>query len=305
MDIIGVGDSGVDLILEIEAMPERGNKCRARELAKNPGGMIGNFCTAAAKLGMNCGVVSAVGNDGYGQIVTDDYRKNGIDIANLMVVNDAATFYAVVLLDKEGEKYLFTVDTPLLSPPLERIDINYLWTAKYVHLNSMDHDLAAYAIHSLRDSAVNISLDYEIHADKPGLENWGALFKEIEVLFINQAAIESLFKENFQTIDTAARSLLTCGMDTVVVTCAEKGGYVFSREEAIRYEAVVVEKVADTTGAGDCFNAAFLSARIRGLDLQRSAQTAAVAAALSIQKVGAREGQPTLQELESALSKAF
>ncbi len=274
MDIIGVGDSGVDVMLAIEAMPKRGNKSRARELAKSPGGMIGNFCSATAKLGMKCGVVSAIGDDEYGALLTADYRRNGVDISNLVVIPGSPTFYAVVLLDRQGEKYLFTVDTPLLSPPLEQIDFAYLGTAKYVHLNSMDHRLAEYVTAKLRGSVARVSLDYEIHADKPGIGNWQSVFKNVSILFINQTGIASLLGTN---LDQAADFLLSSGIVTVVVTCAEKGGYVFSQQERFHYQAFPVDKVADATGAGDCFNAAFcppaseamICAAARTLALQR------------------------------------
>jgi ribokinase len=65
-------------------------------------------------------------------------------------------------------------------------------------------------------------------------------------------------------------------------------------------EAPTVEAV-DTTGAGDCFNGVFAAGLAEELDVTEAAQRAAAAAALSVTKVGAREGMPTREELEAFL----
>jgi ribokinase len=68
-----------------------------------------------------------------------------------------------------------------------------------------------------------------------------------------------------------------------------------TRVEAPRVEAV------DTTGAGDCFNGVFAAGLAERLDVTAAARRAASAAALSVTKVGAREGMPTREALESFL----
>jgi ribokinase len=70
------------------------------------------------------------------------------------------------------------------------------------------------------------------------------------------------------------------------------------REELIG--APTVEAV-DTTGAGDCFNGVFAAELAEGLGASAAARRAAAAAALSVTKVGAREGMPTRDELDAFL----
>ena len=60
-------------------------------------------------------------------------------------------------------------------------------------------------------------------------------------------------------------------------------------------------QAVDTTGAGDCFNGVFAAGLSEGLEAAAAAQRAAAAAALSVTKVGAREGMPTRQELDAFL----
>jgi len=58
-------------------------------------------------------------------------------------------------------------------------------------------------------------------------------------------------------------------------------------------------EVKDTTGAGDCFNAVFIACLSKGWTIEQAAKYASAAAAISIQNVGAREGLPTQNEVET------
>jgi ribokinase len=86
----------------------------------------------------------------------------------------------------------------------------------------------------------------------------------------------------------------------VVETRGQEGVVIRRGGEELRVEAPAVEAV-DTTGAGDCFNGVFAACLAEGIDVAAAAQRAAAAAALSVTKVGAREGMPTRGELEAFL----
>lgn len=289
LDIIGIGESDVDLFLKVKAPPGRGEKIRAEEIGKLPGGIIGNFCSQSAKTGVSCGIVSAVGNDEYGRLILDDYHNRGIDTAGIYIDDRERTFYCVVFLDNSGEKYLSAVITPLVSPAVSRIDFDYVRQAKYVHMCSMDYDLVETAVRELSGSSVKISLDYEAHAERAGLADWRGIFTHVAVLFTNEEGIGQLYP-GFK-MEKAAAEILELGVELLVVTCAEKGGCIFSHKRHHDYRAFRVKNIVDTTGAGDSFNAAFLSAVIKGMDIRQAARYAAAAASFVIQEVGARTGQ--------------
>jgi ribokinase len=90
--------------------------------------------------------------------------------------------------------------------------------------------------------------------------------------------------------------------DTVVVveTRGPEGVIIRRGGAETRVEAPRVEAV-DTTGAGDCFNGVFAAGLAEDMQLEEAAKRAAIAAALSVTKVGAREGMPTRAELDAFL----
>ena len=297
--IIGVGESDVDIFLKIRKMPGKGEKTRAVEIGKLPGGIIGNFCAGVAKHGVSCGIVSVVGDDAYGTIALDDYQDRGIDTTNLLVKEGKPTFYCVVFVDESGEKYLTAVESPLISPEHKDIDFEYLRTAQFVHMCSMDYELAKFVSQGLAGTNTKVSMDYEAHAQNGGYEQWKPIFQNTRILFINEDGMNSLF-ENL-SLDKGAEKLLSTGIEMVILTMGEQGGRVYTGKTSRAYKAFKVHKVVDTTGAGDCFNAAFLSGIVQGKDLEENMRYAAAASALSIQKLGARTGLPTPQEIQMFL----
>ena len=308
-DIIGIGESDMDLFLKVERLPEKGEKVRARELGKMPGGIIGNFCSQVARNGVSCGIVTVLGDDENGKLALADYKARGIDTRGLYI-EVGQTFYCVIFIDNSGEKYLNAVVTPLISPSVERIDFNYVKEAKYVHMCSMDYGLVKAVADSLEGTKTKISLDYESHADLAGYDNWSGILCKISILFINEDGLRNLFSdrkddEKLETgeieavQDEAVGNLLNLGIETVVLTCAEKGGFVYKGNKKYSYEAFPVTDVVDTTGAGDSFNATFLSCIVQGMHIEKAMECAAASAALTIMSVGARTGQPDRTEMES------
>jgi sulfofructose kinase len=98
-----------------------------------------------------------------------------------------------------------------------------------------------------------------------------------------------------------ARQVLELGPKQIIVTQGAKGAYGVTRGEVIFSPAFHVD-VVDTTGAGDCFHGAYLSGELHGVPLAPRLRFANAAAALSVQKMGAREALPSRADVEAFLS---
>ena len=80
LDIIGVGDTNVDVMIRVPHIASHDEKVRGQLLGNFPGGIIGNFCCAAAAFGAKAGAVCKVGMDGYGELAKSDLQRRGVDI---------------------------------------------------------------------------------------------------------------------------------------------------------------------------------------------------------------------------------
>ena len=75
LDIIGVGDTNVDVMIRVPHIASHDEKVRGQLLGNFPGGIIGNFCCAAAAFGAKAGAVCKVGMDDYGELAKSDLRR--------------------------------------------------------------------------------------------------------------------------------------------------------------------------------------------------------------------------------------
>ena len=115
----------------------------------------------------------------------------------------------------------------------------------------------------------------------------------VDLVFANESELRSLYQT--ADFDTALRQL-RADIKLSVVTRSEKGCVVASRDGAVAVPAFPIEKVVDTTGAGDLFAAGFLFGLVRGASHENAGRLGALAAAEVIQHIGARP-QVSLKQL--------
>ena len=115
----------------------------------------------------------------------------------------------------------------------------------------------------------------------------------VDLVFANEAELSSLYETS--DFDAALKQLRS---DTRlgVVTRSEKGCVVASKDGVTAVPAFPVDKIVDTTGAGDLFAAGFLFGLVRGAGHEKAGRLGALAAAEVIQHIGARP-QTSLKEL--------
>jgi sugar/nucleoside kinase (ribokinase family) len=116
--------------------------------------------------------------------------------------------------------------------------------------------------------------------------------KSVDILFANEAEVTSLYETaSFEAAAERARA------DTrlAALTRSEKGSVIFRGGQAVEVPAAPVEKVVDTTGAGDLYAAGFLFAVARGMALETAGRLGSLAAAEVISHIGARAQVPLVE----------
>jgi sugar/nucleoside kinase (ribokinase family) len=115
----------------------------------------------------------------------------------------------------------------------------------------------------------------------------------VDLIFANESELHSLYQTS--DFDGALKQL---GKDTQlgIVTRSEKGCVVVSKDGLVSAPAFPIEKLVDTTGAGDLFAAGFLFGLVRNAGHENAGRLGALAAAEVIQHIGARP-QVSLKEL--------
>jgi sugar/nucleoside kinase (ribokinase family) len=199
-----------------------------------------------------------------------------------------------VLVTPDGERTMNTylgaaqdlhpadIDADMIAASAITYLEGYLWDPKH----AKDAFLRAAQIAHDADRRVALTL-----SDAFCVDRWRDEFLQlmrshtVDLIFANEAELRALY----QTSDfDAAVKALRGDIDVAVVTRSEKGCIVINPEDIEAVPAFPVERVLDTTGAGDLFAAGFLSGLARGADDRTCGRLGAMAAAEVIQHLGAR-----------------
>jgi ribokinase len=297
-DVLGVGDADIDIYLRVPHVPDRDEKVLGTLLGEFPGGVVANFCCAASKAGARVGLASLVGDDAYGRQAIAALEDAGVDTSLVVVKPDGRTYFCVVLLDESGEKALTVVATDCISPRREDLDPETFGQARLIHLMASDLALTTWIAQKAKARGTLVSLDVEPTTVGSPAE-MAALMASVDLAFPNAAGMRQLYPGDHLE---GARALLAMGPSVVVVTLGAEGCLVVSEHETIRLPGIAVN-VVDTTGAGDCFNGTFVAGYLQGWALERCAQVATAAAAISVTGVSSRGALASLGEVERFLEE--
>ncbi|MFX1328672.1 MAG: carbohydrate kinase family protein [Promethearchaeota archaeon] len=301
-DIIGLGEVVIDWVTEIPYFPKPDEKVYAITESFFPGGVTANFLVAVARMGISCGFIGAVGDDSYGDFLIEDFKKEKVDTKLTIKKKGYKTPVNFILVVK-GEKTI--IQSPyMLRTKLELTDLEefYISESKVLHSTLIHPELSEKVLSLAKKYDVKISIDLESQIAKRGWGNLKNLLLKADVLIPNKEGAKIITKR--KSPKDAAVELIKKGIPIVIITLGNKGALITTEEFQKEIPAYKVDNIVDTTGAGDTFNGVFSVAYwIKKWNLEKSVKYANAAAALKIQKLGARTGMPSEEDLLKFLKK--
>lgn len=267
-DVLALGE----LLIDFVATERGGSLADVTTFVRAPGGAPANVAVGVSRLGVRSGFIGKVGDDPFGHHLADVLRDAGVDVGQLRFDREARTALAFVSLSETGDRDFMFYRHPsadMLHRP-DEIDEEALAAAKILHVGSIStiaEPSASATRHALRlahaagllvsyDPNLRLPLWPSAEAAKRGIR---ALWGEAHVIKVSDDELRFLTGADDLV---AARSLWTPRLRLLLVTRAEQGvSYVLGEHEG-HLPGFAVE-VADTTGAGDAFNAAVLAALVQ------------------------------------------
>jgi sugar/nucleoside kinase (ribokinase family) len=289
-----VGDLDVDVLIEVDRLPTRDGKVNGVVRQKAPGGMAGNVAAALARLGSRVRVLGRVGDDADGAFAVESLEQVGVDTSFVSRLEGVATFSCISLLTPDGEKSLVKLMTSAYRPDAGDVTPAALEGVRHLHLTSIgDPALCRRVVDAARTLGATASLDIE-RADCP--EDAAVLLdaiKGFDLIFCNA--------ESRAFVDESLERPLAGLVAALVTTLGADGAQVETAEGRIASPGFA-PRIVDTTGAGDCFAAACLHARLAAkLDWRNALRFANCAAALSTTGLGAQSALPTADQVAAYL----
>lgn len=274
----------------------------AREIS---GGSAANTLAGLAALGAKCAFIGQVADDQLGEVFAHDIRAGGIAFDTAARESDPPTARCLIFVTPDGQRTMNTFLGASQFLPATALDDATIAAASILYLEgylwdpeeprkAMRRAIAA-ARNAGRKVAFTLSDAFVIsrHGD-----DFRALIDagEIDILFANEHELAAL--TGLDDFD-AGLAQLAAKVPTVVVTRSENGAHAVSGGESAHVPAEPIDKVVDTTGAGDLFAAGFLFGHVRGRSLTDCLTLGAICAAEIISHYGARP-EADLQELVAA-----
>ena len=276
-------------------------------------GAPANFASASARIGKHTGFVGSTGQDGFGQLLRDRFKKDGIDSKLIVSVNRKTTGCAFVAYDKDGgRKFIFHIaGTGSDRLPAPSQAAHYAGAFRHLHLmgcslaisRSMRETCIAMA-RAVKKAGGSISLDPNLRPELLSDEECRGILLPVVRLsdIVLPSGGEAGLLAHEPDSDKACLRLLEMGVKVVVLKLGESGCRVFSADGVIDVPGFKVRTV-DPTGAGDCFDAGFVSSYIDNLTLYESARIANAMGALAASRMGPMEGTFNLKEVMAFIKR--
>ena len=319
-DVLGIGNAIFDVLVQTDegflgrhGMTKGGmaliDAARALSIYRDmgpaiemSGGSAANTIVGVASLGARAAYVGKVRDDQIGRLYTHDIRAAQVAFETKPASDGPATGCSYILVTPDGERTMNTylgAAQELMPDDIDAAQVaasaivyleGYLWDPKnakqaFVKASTIAHDAGRQVALTLSDS---FCVD-RYRGEFLDLMRNGT----VDLVFANEAELHSLYQtSDFDTALKQFRSDTKLG----VVTRSEKGCVVASKEGITAVPAFPIDKMVDTTGAGDLFAAGFLFGLVRNAGHENAGRLGALAAAEVIQHIGARP-QTSLKEL--------
>lgn len=290
-----VGSINIDHAITVDRFPRPGETLIARCATTSVGGKGANQAVAATKAGAKVLMIGAVGDDSAGDDAVAHLRQLGVDtqlISHRSGVSTGAAWITVssgentILVDVGANHALGQVDVPA------NVD---------VVLCQLEVPLAVVQQVCARTDAVFI-----LNA-APSSALPDTLLARCDLLIVNEheladvAGVDAPNPADTQAVVAAAQRILTRGAGAVAITLGPLGALLCTATEYVTVLAPLVDKVVDTTGAGDAFCGVFAARVAAGDSMAEALRWGVAAGTLSVRKATAQASYPDAAELAAVL----
>lgn len=298
-NVLVVGSLNMDFDVYMNRRPQAGETVMGRGLKLVPGGKGANQAYALGKLGVKTSMIGAVGKDSFGKQALDNLHSVQVNTSGVKISDTCETGKAFIEIEDNGQNSICVIA-------------------------GANHDLDASMIAGCRDlfeaadavvMQLEIPMPVVVAAAKmakecgcqviidpaPACKDFPEeLFPLIDITKPNETELSILTGMPTQTeeqVIQAARTLTEKGVGVVLVTRGGQGTVLVTGDRVEKFSAYKVQAV-DTTAAGDCFLAAFIS-RFDGSNYPEAIDFGARASAIAVTRQGAQSSIPKRQEIDA------
>ena len=295
---IVIGELNVDIVATgVNSIPKIGGEILVKDCALTLGSASAIFASGIAKLGHQVTFVSQVGNDSFGDYCVDFLKRSGVSTKGV-IRNEKVKTGVTISLSNAHDRALITYPGAIERFNARQLDMSLIRGHQHLHLTSYFLQRALKnSFSEILQQAKKDGLVTSFDPNSDPTDSWSRSIKDVfrfcDVLFVNET--EALKLTRTQRVELALEKLSRLVPCAVIKLGAR--GAIASRNNKVSRASGFKVKAVDTTGAGDSFDAGFMSAYLSSASISQCLEAGNACGALSALRSGGTEGQPTQNQL--------
>ena len=297
--VLSIGHASYEIYVQVDEFIKEGTKTRFINKIGCGGGVASNIAYMLGKWGVSSTFAGVIGNDMFGNRIKKEFESIGSDTRYIETSFDRDTTISFITVNQgnNGSSTLINVADEYVK--LTHFDFDF--QPDMIIIDGHDPYASKSTIERFPKALTIMSAD-RFNNDVVDLA------KRCEYLICSKEFAEAAtkMKMNFENVNTLVKIYdeLRKKFDhqKVVVNIGEKGT-LYQINNQIKISPSIAVKIADTTGAGDIFKAAFAYSIIQDQDLEKAIKFGNIAAGLSLQTVATRLSIPKLDEVKKIYEK--
>ena len=290
--ILVIGSINVDNVFYTKNMPEPGKSVFGDSFLSNIGGKGANQACASFFLNGDVHFVGAIGDDNNGKWVASFLKEQKLPMT--LLTKETSTGCATITIDKlTAENQILVVlgaNLKINKDDIDTLDDRFN-ESKYLLVQlENDIDTVCYAIKKAKEKGLITILNPAPYHELPD-----DIYPFIDYFVPNEHELDGFIQEKISVEDKCHR-LLNKGVSNIIVTLGEKGSFFMNRKESFYIPSRKV-KAIDTTGAGDTYLGAFVTALSQGKNSKEAMEFATLASSITVTRKGAILSLPHLEDL--------
>lgn len=302
LDVLVVGDLFAELVMSGFSSwpPAPGQEIFAERFFREVGGGAAITASGLAKLGVKTGVLGSVGS-ADSEWLFERLHSNRVDTAAIQQSSNEPTATTLAVSTPTDRTFLTYMGANRELPAIlkQARTHTHFSQARHVHIaHAPESTGLENLLRSISEQKCSVSLDVGWHPEWLGNPECHKALRQVDIFFPNEK------EGSLMTGETDSARVLQAfekmGLRKVALKLGSSGAALLY-DGATFFQPPVVVDTVDPTGAGDCFDAGFLFAWLRGDSPQTCLKAASICGALSTRRMGGIDGFPTLAELEGQL----
>ncbi len=302
-DVAVFGSAALDVYGSLTRLPVSDEIVYVEETGRCPGGMGANVAVALSKLNVPVAFFGRIGSDAAGRMLLENLNQYKVGVSHVHPA-DGPSLQTLILRDKQGHRWLFTVGSPqsaISLRSLNEIDWKAIDNSRLVYIGEVFIEVAS----AIADyaKARNKTVIYRPGAPymKYGVEKLRPILEHTTIFILNQSGWRELSKASGKKIDRPS-DLLKYGVENIILTKGADGCEIFSVYEDKQIPVPQGLKARfrplDLTGAGDGFSAGLIKGLLLSWTLERAIVYGEAVAAITCSRFGTSDAFPTEKEVQ-------